>query len=84
MSEWSRKPLRVICLNTGQVYRSITSAGKDAGVHASTLMRAIQERRICAGKYWMILPDEITEASMERWRMAQLLGCVGYEMKTEV
>lgn len=79
MSTWSRMPLRVICLSSGQLYESITAASKDAGVAASTLLRAIQASRLCAGKYWAMLPSELDEGTLERWRMAQLLRCVGYE-----
>ena len=79
MSTWSRMPLRVISHSSGQLYESITAASKDAGVAASTLLRAIQASRLCSGKYWAMLPSNLDDGTLERWRMAQLLRCVGYE-----
>lgn len=81
MSYWSTKAQRVICLSTGQVYKSITDAAKNHGVPASSIMRAIKGSRICAGKYWSLLPENLDGIALEQWRIGQLLSCVGYEMK---
>lgn len=84
MERWDRRPQRVICISTGQVYSSITDAGKKNGVPASSIMRAIKGSRVCAGKYWALLPAELAGESLEQWRMMQLLRCVGYEINEEV
>lgn len=82
MSRWSTKPQRVICLSTGQVYRSITDAARVNGVPASSIMRAIKGSRLCVGKYWGLVPSsDLDGIALEQWRMAQLLRCVGYEME---
>lgn len=81
MSRWSTKAQRVICLSTGQVYRSITDAARDNGVPASSIMRAIKGSKICVGKYWKLLPSDLDGIELEQWRMGQLLSCVGYEMR---
>lgn len=81
MSRWSTKAQRVICLSTGQVYRSITDAARDNGVPASSIMRAIKGSKICVGKYWKLLPSDLDGIELEQWRMMQLLSCVGYEFK---
>lgn len=81
MSRWSTKPQRVICLSTGQVYRSITDAARDNGVPGSSIMRAIKGSKICVGKYWKLMPSDLDGIELEQWRMMQLLSCVGYEFK---
>ena len=80
MSSWSTKAQRVICLSTGQVYKSITDAAKNHGVPASSIMRAIKGSRICSGKYWALLPENLDGFALEQWRIGQLLSCVGYEI----
>lgn len=80
MSRWSTLPQRVICINTGQVYSSINDAARDTGVQASSIMRAIKKRYMCAGKYWKLLPADLDGIALEQWRMGQLLSCIGYKM----
>lgn len=84
MSTIDTRPQRVICLSTGQVYGSMREAARNHGVPASSIMRAIKGSRVCAGKYWALLPGELAGGSLEQWRMMQLLRCVGYEIKEEV
>ena len=83
MSRWDTRPQRVICLSTGQVYSSITDAGKKNGVPGSSIMRAIKGSRVCAGKYWALLPDDLDGIALEQWRVSKLLSYVGYEIVTK-
>lgn len=75
------KPQRVICLSTGQVYGSINAAARDYDLNPSSMLRAIRSGRMCAGKYWRLLPDELSGAALDQWRMAELLSAAGYEYK---
>lgn len=70
----------IVCLNTGQVYRSIAEAAADNGVATSTIMRAIRADRMCGGKWYAEIPPEITSGQLDQWRMARLLGCVSFRL----
>lgn len=70
----------IVCLNDGQVYRSIAEAAAANGVATSTIMRAIRADRMCGGKWYAEIPPEITSGQLDQWRMARLLGCVSFRL----
>lgn len=70
----------IVCLNTGQVYRSIAEAAAANCVATSTIMRAIRADRMCRGKWYAEIPPEITSGQLDQWRMARLLGCVSFRL----
>ena len=81
MAAITTKPRRVICLNSGQLYESINAAGRDIGAEPSSVLRAIRADRALRGKWYAYAPDNIEGDALERWRMARLLGCIGYDVK---
>ena len=78
--EKDSKLQRVVCLNSGEVYRSISAAAAAAGVSASSIMRAIKSDRVCCGKFYALLPKEITSEQLDHWRMSRLLGCISFRL----
>ena len=81
--EKNSKLQSVVCLNTGEVYRSISAAAAAAGVSTSSVMRAIKSDRVCCGKFYALLPDEITSEQLDHWRMSRLLGCISFRLGGE-
>lgn len=81
MAAITTKPRRVICLNSGQLYESINAAGREIGVEPSSVLRAIRADRALRGKWYAYAPDNIEDEALERWRMARLLGCIGYDVR---
>lgn len=81
MSFIEKRAQRVICISTGQVYRSIRDAARSAKMNPSSMLRAIKTGRMSAGKYWRILPAELSGSALDQWRMAELLSAAGYEHK---
>ena len=56
----SNKPIRCICLNTGQVYESITAAARDLGLLPNEVQRVvIGDRKQAKGYLFEVCPDEI-------------------------
>ena len=69
----------VVCLNDGQVYRSIAAAAADIGVDRSSVQRAMRNDRMICGKFFAEVPPEIeTNEQLDKWRVARLLGCISF------
>lgn len=49
---------RVICLDTGHIYDSVSDAAKSAGITPGGITRAIQRGSNCRGYYYAVLPAE--------------------------
>ena len=75
------KPRRVVCLNSGQLFDSINAAGREIGAEPSSVLRAIRADRALRGKWYAYAPDNIEGEALERWRVARLLGCIGYDVR---
>lgn len=71
----------VVCLNDGQVYRSIAAAAADIGVDRSSVQRAMRNDRMISGKFFAEVPPEIeTGEQLDKWRVARLLGCISFNI----
>lgn len=80
MAAISTKPRRVICLNSGQLFDSINAAARVIGAEPSSVLRAIRAGRALRGMWFVYTPDQLEGDALERWRVARLLGCIGYEV----
>lgn len=74
-----QKCVPIICLNTGERFRSMAEAAAAAGVNRSSVLRAVRESRACNGRYYAEVPVAITTSEqLEHWRFGRLLSCISY------
>ena len=65
---------RVICINDGRVYDSITKAAENYNLSRSTISRQLAgERTSAGGRYFMYVDDDITSSQLQEIRK-QMLG----------
>lgn len=64
---------KVICINDGRIYDSITKAAENYNLSRSTISRQlIGERTSAGGRYFMYIDDNITDSQLQEIRKKML------------
>lgn len=67
------KKVPVMCINTGEIYPSITAASRASGADKSSMSKHLNgERETIKGKIYMRIDPDLTVGELERAKKARL------------
>lgn len=67
------KKVPVMCINTGEIYPSITAASRASGADKSSMSKHLNgERKTIKGKIYMRIDPDLTVGELERAKKAKI------------